>query len=740
MKIIHLISGGDVGGAKTHVLTLLQGLGRTEKVLLVCFMEGPFAQEARDMGIDTRVMDSGNIISVRNALLRLIQTERFDIIHCHGSRANLLGAMLRRKAGVPVVTTVHSDYRLDYLGRPLHRITYGSINTVALRLLDYRIGVSDAMRELLISRGFDPERIFSIYNGVDFSSPAVPAVSRRSYLRGLGVEVSDDTVVFGIAARLNPVKDISTLIRGFSIAVSRCPDIRLIIAGDGEQAEMLKKQAAETCPQGSVIFAGWVEDMDSFYNALDVNTLSSLSETFPYALTEGIRLHCATISSRVGGVPALIEHGVNGLLFEPSDAQTLSEHMVTMASDREFRETSAERLYEKASTQFSYEATVRRQIEIYTEILQRRKQPKRERNGVLICGAYGHGNAGDEAILEAIISQVREIAPEKPITVLTRTPEETAARHGVDTLHSFSFGKLRKAMKNTALYINGGGSLIQDVTSRRSLMYYLYTLYLAKTCGAEVLMYGCGIGPVTRFGDPAVTRFVLNRYVDAITLREPDSLGELHRFGINKPEILLAADPALTLASASEEEIDKAMLENGLSPDGKYACFCLRPWKGYEQRAEYFAEAADLAYEKYGLTPVFLPINHRSDVAAAELAAKSMKAPYILLHGAMGTAVTIGMMSRMAVVVSMRLHGLIFAAGRGVPLVGVSYDPKVTAFLEYIGEENRLVFEKLSSESLCESLEKALSRDNRKSREEEVSRLTRLARVNVDCAKRFLES
>lgn len=77
------------------------------------------------------------------------------------------------------MSTVHSDYRLDYLGRPLSRLTYGTINTLALRKLDYRIGVSDAMVDLLISRKFDPERLFSIYNGLDFT-PRTPAMNRRN--------------------------------------------------------------------------------------------------------------------------------------------------------------------------------------------------------------------------------------------------------------------------------------------------------------------------------------------------------------------------------------------------------------------------------------------------------------------------------------------------------------------------------------------------------------------------------
>ena len=244
MKIMHLISGGDVGGAKTHVLSLLQGLGRTETVRLVCFLEGPFAQEAREMGIDTLVITQGNLFAVVRTLAEIIRTEGFEIVHCHGSRANLLGTMLRRKVDVPMVTTVHSDYRLDYLGRPFHRLTYGTINTVCVRRIPYHIGVSDAMADLLISRGFDPQTMFTIYNGVDFT-PVTPRMTREEYLESIGLSAGAEDVVFGIAARLSAVKDVATLIRAFGQACRTTDHIRLVIAGDGEQRAMLEALAKE---------------------------------------------------------------------------------------------------------------------------------------------------------------------------------------------------------------------------------------------------------------------------------------------------------------------------------------------------------------------------------------------------------------------------------------------------------------------------------------------------------------
>ena len=186
MKVIHLISGGDSGGAKTHVHSLLQNLTRTIDVTMVCFMEGPFAQEARELGIRTVVLPGRNLLRTYRTLKRMIREEGYEIIHCHGARGNMMGALLRRATGLPVVTTVHSDYRLDYLGRPFSRLSYGTINTIALRLLDYRIGVSDAMTDLLISRGFDPDKLFTIYNGIDFT-PRTPALGRAEYPGSAGV-------------------------------------------------------------------------------------------------------------------------------------------------------------------------------------------------------------------------------------------------------------------------------------------------------------------------------------------------------------------------------------------------------------------------------------------------------------------------------------------------------------------------------------------------------------------------
>lgn len=738
MKVLHLISGGDTGGAKTHVHSLLRGLGDRIDVSMVCFMDGPFAREARELGIRVEIMEGRNVLRVVKLLEQKVRAEGTELIHCHGSRGNLMGWLLKRRTGLPVVTTVHSDYRLDYMGRPLARLTYGTANALALRKLDYYIGVSDAMADTLIDRGFPPQKVFAIYNGLDFT-PRTPALDRRAYLASLGLDWGEDCVIAGIAARLNPVKDLPTLLRGFAKARGERPELRLLIAGEGAQRAELESLAAQLGLDGAVCFAGWVSDTDSFYNALDINTLTSLSETFSYSLTEGARFRLPTVSSRVGGVPYLIDHGVHGLLFEPGDADTLARHLSLLAGDPALRRRLGEALFLRARTDYSLEGTISRQVEIYETILRRQARPS-GRDGVVICGAYGRGNAGDDAILEAVLAELRQIDPDLPVWVLSRSPKATRRVYRVNSVYTFNALRFRRYMKRAKLYLNGGGSLMQDVTSRRSLWFYLYTIAAARRLGCRVMMYGCGIGPVNRPSNRRRVGRVLSRNVDIITLRDAHSRRELDDMGVSGPEVILAADPTVILPAAPRSVANAILAAAGLDPEGRYLGLSVRPWPGFREKLDDFAAAADYAYEKYGLTPVFLPVEERLDAPASALLAERLRrAPYRILREHGSSARTISLFARMDVVVSMRLHALVFAAGHGVPLVGVAYDQKVSSFLDMVGQDLHLDLEDLTAPRLCALIDAAVGRiGNDGLLSAGVERLRELERGNSLCAARLL--
>lgn len=739
MKVLHLISGGDTGGAKTHVHSLLKGLGEHIDVSMVCFTDGPFAQEARELGINTQIVGGHNIFRALKILENKIRQEGYQLLHCHGARGNLMGWLLKRATGLPVVSTVHSDYKLDYMGRPFSRLTYGSINAIALRQMDYHIGVSDATVDMLIDRGFHPDRIYPIYNGLDFSDhPA--SLSREAFFQSCGLETDEDSVVVGIAARLNPVKDIPTLIRGFAKAYAQCPKLRLVIAGDGQQRDELIALTDELGVNGQVCFAGWLSDVDSFYHAIDINTLTSLSETFPYSLTEGARAHLPTVATQVGGVPYLIEHGVTGLLFAPGDADALSKHLVQLATSADLRRRMGQLLYEKAKRDFSLESTIRRQIEIYQTILRRETRIKSKRDGVIICGAYGRGNAGDDAILEAVIAEMRQLDPDIPLWVLSRSPKNTRRTYRVNAVYTFNVPAFRRHMKHCKLYINGGGSLMQDVTSHRSLWFYLYTISAAKRLGCKVMMYGCGIGPIHHPNNRRRAARIMNKYADVITLRDFHSSTELASMEVTRPEIVVSADPTVILPASPRPVADGILETFGLDPDQRFIGFTVRPWPGFKDKAQIFAQAADYAYERYGLIPVFLPIEARLDTDAARQVTRFIRsAPYQLLPECSCSAHTIGLFARMDVVVSMRLHALVFAAGHGVPLVGVVYDQKVSSFLDAVGQDLYTDLDALTADVLKSQIDTAAARiGDTQLLSAGVERLRQAEHHNSECAQALL--
>jgi polysaccharide pyruvyl transferase CsaB len=450
------------------------------------------------------------------------------------------------------------------------------------------------------------------------------------------------------------------------------------------------------------------------------------------------------VATQVGGVPYLIEHGINGFLFPAKDHQALARHLVTLAASPDLRKKLGQRLLEKAKRDFSIEHTIQRQMDIYDTILRRHHRPRRKRDGIIICGAYGRGNAGDEAILEAILMEMRAIDPDIPLWVMTRKPKDTRLRHRVNAVYIFNIPGFTHRMARSSLYINGGGSLMQDVTSRRSLWFYLYTLDAAKRRGCKVMMYGCGIGPINYPYNRKRAHRTINRAVDVITLRDRSSLDELTGMDINNPTIILSADPTVTLPAAPVEVADSLLEAAGLSPGSHqhYLGISVRPWPGFEEKASVFAQAADYAYETYGLIPVFLPIEAKLDIDAAKQVARHIKhAPYAIMQGCASSQHTIALFSRMDVVLSMRLHALVFSAGHGVPLVGVVYDPKVSSFLDALGQNLYTPLDRLTADDLRAHLDAAVARtQNRSLLEAGAQDLLRLERQNAVQARRLLDS
>ncbi len=705
MKVLHIIGGGDVGGAKVHVLSLVKELSSNIDVTLLSLRPGAFAEEARAMGINVKVIKSANILSdIRNAI-KFVKSNDYEIIHSHGSKANIFACAIKKACGIPVVTTMHSDYKLDYLQSVFKKYTIGLLNSIVLRFLDYYIVVTSAFRKMLTDRGFDNNQIYTILNGIDFKKP-LKDYSKEAFCEKYGLKLESNDILVGIAARLTPVKGIGTLLEAARIVVKKNPHVKFLIGGEGESSKSLKVQTHQFGLDNNVFFLGWLDDPYELMSIIDISVLTSISEGFPYSILEGARFSKATISSRVGGIPDLIDSSVNGYLFEPLDYKTLADQLLELSSDHEKRRQFGERIYLKAFENFSMDAMRRTQLDIYDSIKKDMSvNNKSKRYDAIISGYYGFGNVGDDAMLRSIVDNLKLQKPDISILALSRKPKETSRSYGVSAINRKNMFAVYSSMKRAKLFIYGGGNIIQDSTSSRSLMFYLGYAFLAKKLKLKVMFYANGIGPINKKKNAEFSRKILNM-ADVITVREQISYNELKKMGITKPLIALTADAALAVKVKTDiEKLDEIFFNEGIPLNCKYAGFSVRRCPGSEDHASYeeaIAQAADYIYNKYNLKPVFIPMEYRVDIITIQNIVSRMKTNGYIISNNHSVDETFTIIRKMDIMIAMRLHALIFAAYMNVPLIGISYQPKVDGFLEYIkqpaaGSVNDLSFEKLRS-------------------------------------------
>lgn len=741
MKVLHLIGGGDIGGAKSHVLSLVKELGKHIDVKLISFRTGAFADDARDMGINVEIVKTGTIISDVKRVLRIINAEGYDLIHSHGAKANMIAVYVKKIANLPIVTTVHSDYRLDYLQNIIKMFSFGIINTLALRFIDYYIGVSRNFKEMLVKRRFSPQDIFTVYNGIDFSEKELK-YTRKEFLSKYNLHFDDDIVVVGILARLDPVKGLTTFLQAAKAVIEKNPSVRFLIAGDGDERKSLEHKASSLGLKDKVFFMGFINEPYEFINCIDINVLTSISESFPYAILEGTLFKKATVSSNVGGISDLIENGVNGFLFEPKDYKTLAHHLLSLADDTGLRLEMGDKIHEKASSLFSLENMCKTQLGIYETILVRESGGKRAKNhfDAVISGYYGFKNIGDDAMLKAIIDNLRMQRNDIKITVLSKNPIETRRTYNVDAINRFNLFSIFGVMKNSRLFINGGGSLIQDNTSSRSLFYYLGMIWLAKKLDMKVMLYANGIGPLNKETNRKLTKKVLN-HVDVITLREELSLEELHSVGINKPKVTITADPALTIEPENEEHIIRILANEGIDPGGELVGFSVRKWWDHEKYEETIAGLADYLIDRYNVKPLFIPMHFPEDVHIIENIVSKMKGKGYVIKNKPSVSEMLGIIRKTQLLIGMRLHALIFAAGLGIPIVGMVYEPKVEGFLQYIGQVSAGHVSQLELDKLKKTVDDVWARRDtiKKDLEASVESLKEKALSNAEIAVKLID-
>ncbi|WP_085522160.1 polysaccharide pyruvyl transferase CsaB [Tuberibacillus sp. Marseille-P3662] len=294
---------------------------------------------------------------------------------------------------------------------------------------------------------------------------------------------------------------------------------------------------------------------------------------------------------------------------------------------------------------------------------------------IVISGYYGFDNTGDEAILFAIISNLIQLDTNIEVTVLSNNPKETSKTYGVTAVNRWRINDVVKALKKSDGLISGGGSLLQDATSWKSVPYYIAVMFIAVILRTPFVFYAQGVGPLKTKWSQWLSKLVISK-ASLVTVRDKQSKRLLQKIGIKK-DIHVVPDPVIGLDFPK----NKYMLQKRDKYSESVIAVSVRDWKkgnGYQKK---MATALDGVIDK-GFKVVFIPFHGGEDTRASRDIASMMKGTPVIACDDLKLEEKMAIIDNADLLFGMRLHSLIFAAVMQTPFIALSYDPKIDAVAE----------------------------------------------------------
>ena len=753
MRVLMATMKLDIGGAETHIVELSKALARRGVEVIVASNGGAYETELAEAGIEHIKIPfhSKNPVCMKRAyqmLKKVIFEKNIDVVHAHARIPAFLCGMLHNKYHFRFVTTAHWVFTTKF---PYNLLT---------RWGDRSLAVSDDIKKYLIDNyGIDKDNIRVTINGIDLEK-----FSKDTDYSDVATEfgLTDDKTRIVYVSRMDIDRSLAAhkLLEAAESLAKEIPNLEIVIVGGGNDFETVRAEAeAVNAAMGRrmVIVTGSRTDINKFAASGDIFIGVSRAALEAMACEKP-----AIIAGNEGYIGIFDEDKLQVSIDtnfccrgcgETTTEQLKKDILKVLKAPIEEQERLGRYSRETVGKYYSIKTMADDAMKMYVSIIKNSMinevaeeeflniddylmtNPIRTPGGkidVMISGYYGFHNSGDDSILKAIVDSLSISNPDIKILALSNDPAETKAVYGIDAIHRLNIIKILWNMRKTKLLISGGGSLIQDVTSDKSLIYYLGIIYIAKMMGAKVMLYANGIGPITNENNHKSINKVLNS-VDLITLRENSSVEELRKFEIDKPEIIVTADPAFNLVEAGEEETTAFLkkIEN-INPDN-FCVISVRPWmytaNDFEENIAYIA---DYIKSKYNTDVLFIPMQITRDLEISQSICKKMKEKGAVTENELTPQQILGIVKKAKFVIGMRLHMLIYAAKTGTPVIGLTYDPKVEAAMEYIGQE--LTEDVLSTNplTLCRYIDKIF--------EENISMREELSKVSLELEKKAAEN
>ena len=727
MKILLVISSLESGGAETHVCSLAAALTAKGHKVAVAAESGRLCAEIESCGASFFALTEVNrsvkgSFKTLSEMKKIIRSFRPDIVHAHTRITAFICGILHKRHKFRLVVTTHALYQRN---RIYDRASVWGDRTVA---------VSEDIKGSLISDfSLTAEKITVIGNGVDTElfSP-----------KDIGGEEEDATCLFGqeLSARSCESLLFGKSRNGRSINVvfvsrldSDCsltaelicfiapniaafyPNVSFHIVGGGSELERIRRLADDANAKLGLTGRN-IPAVNVLGDCDDVATVLKEADIF-------VGVSRAALEAMSCDVPVILSgnEGYLGILNGdklpdaeksnfccrnnplPTSDRLYADIMSLCRMTEEGGESlKSLKMREYVKQNHSISDMAKRTEEVYRSAMAERR--------ILIGGYYGYGNAGDDSVLTSML----EMLPKKYVTVLAHNPRLSERHYGVRCASRFNPFSVIHEMRRADVFVSGGGALLQDLSGKRSLNYYLALLRLSRKCSAKTVVYANGIGPLKSLRSRKKVAKVLQN-ADYISLRSEEELAFLESIGVDHTKLSVSADPAiLTEKSPDFPKIDGSFavvaLRDGCLPDSK------------------ICSALDRVCDNFNVTPVFLPMQPSADLDVSRRVRDEMNRGVVLVG--LTPSMTVSLLERARFALTMRMHLLVFSSCASIPALGISDDPKLSSFAEYSNHPRVICADNFSEYALDTAIQALMEK-----REDYVKALSERRGVLTELAK-----
>jgi len=371
--VAHVIHSLETGGMENGLINIINRTPPDRYRHAIVCLKGAskFANRLKDKKVPVICLHSpeGHSFGLYGDVWKVLKGLEPAIVHTR----NLAALEAQVPAWfIPGVKTVHGEHGRDVFDLEGKNRKYNLLRRLIQPLVGRYISVSiDLEKWLLETLGVPGRKVRQIYNGVDQFN-FLPGTNRDLTLAPYGF-VSEDSIVIGTVGRLAAVKDQASLIAAFEMLLNAIPEyrgrLRLIVVGDGPMREALQRQVQELGIQESTWMTGDRQDVPALLQLLDLFVLPSLGEGISNTVLEAMATGLPVVVTDVGGNPELVEDGVNGRLVPVNDRQALANVMEQLVWREDLLKTMGSNSLEKVRTQFDWDRTVERYLDVYDELL-----------------------------------------------------------------------------------------------------------------------------------------------------------------------------------------------------------------------------------------------------------------------------------------------------------------------------------------------------------------------------------